>query len=39
VSVYIQKVFRNARWLFNTSFRDIPRGFEMVQVRYLVKTF
>jgi len=32
VSVYIQRVFRNARILFNTSYRDIPRGFEMVQV-------
>lgn len=32
MSVYIQKVFRNARWLFNTPVRDIPRGYEMVQV-------
>jgi len=32
VSVYIQKVFRNARWLFNTPVIDIPRGYRMVQV-------
>jgi len=32
VSVYIQKVFRNARWLFGTPVREIPRGFEVVQV-------
>lgn len=32
VSVYIQKVFRNARWLFNTPVTDIPRGYDMVPV-------